>query len=289
MYMEYYGLAADPFRLAADQHNLYSHKSLRKARSYLQYGLQMSEGIVLVTGVSGTGKSTLVHGLVTGELGIPLDPVVIACTGYDGAELLRHYAGILTGTDIPPGIPDALNAITHSLIQVKTEGKKALLVLDEAHQLTDDALHKLLHLANLKFEGEELVQIHLVGLPRLRDTILRPEHEQLHQRLVATCKIDTLTPVETAEYITHNLSAAGWNNTPEICPNVYKLIHKTSMGIPRWINLICSRLMLHGMTKEKQKLELPDVCEVLRELINEDLLPAKVRSTNQKDGSLKAA
>lgn len=281
MYKDYYGLTADPFRLAANQVNLYSHRSLGKARSYLQYGLQMSEGIVLVTGESGTGKSTLIDGLVTEDLGIQLDPVVIECTNYTGSELLRNYASILTETNMSLEIPEALNAITHALIQIKSQGKKSLLVLDEAHQLTEDALLKLVHLANLKINGEQLVQILLAGLPILRDTILRPEHEQLHQRLVATCNIEPLTAAETEEYIVHNLTAVGWKGTPEICPKVFKLIHNTSMGIPRWINLNGSRLMLHGMTNKKQSLELPDVCEVLCELLSEDLLPATVRRNNQ--------
>ena len=287
--MEYYGLTSDPFRLDADQVNLYSHKTLNKARSYLQYGLQMSEGIVLVTGESGTGKSTLINSVVTDDLQIQLDPVVMECTNYTGSELLRNYASILSGTNTSANIPEALNTITHLLLQIKSEGKKALLVLDEAQQLTDDALFKLLQLANLKINGEQLVQIHLVGLPQLRDTILRPEHEQLHQRLVATCSIEPLTAVETEQYIVHCLTAAGWDGTPKISRQVFKLIHNTSLGIPRWINLSGSRLLLHGMANEKKNLELSDVCEVLRELLSEDLLPSKVRRINQKDGKTQAA
>ncbi|MDB4223193.1 AAA family ATPase [Granulosicoccus sp.] len=289
MYMEYYGLTADPFRLTADRENLYSHRTLSKARSYLQYGLQMSEGIVLVTGESGTGKSTLINSVVTDDLQIRLDPVVIECSNYTGGKLLSNYASILSGTNTSANIPEALNTITHLLLQIKSEGKKALLVLDEAQQLTDDALFKLLQLANLKINGEQLVQIHLVGLPQLRDTILRPEHEQLHQRLVATCSIEPLTAVETEQYIIHCLTSAGWNGTPRISRQVFKLIHNTSLGIPRWINLSGSRLLLHGMANEKQNLELSDVCEVLRELLSEDLLPSKVRRINQKDGKTQAA
>lgn len=289
MYMEYYGFTADPFRLAADQANLYSHKTFGKARSYLQYGLQMNEGILLVTGESGTGKSTLINTVVADELGIELDPVIMECSNYTGSELLRNYAAILSGTDIAQEVPEALNTIAHLLIQIKSEGKKPLLVLDEAHNLTDDALFKLVQLANLQVNNEQLVQIHLVGLPRLRDIILRPEFEQLHQRMVATCNIEPLTAVETEEYILHNLTAANWNGTPIMTSKAVKLIHNSSMGIPRWINLNGSRLLLHGMTKQKHTLDLTDVCEVLCELLSEDLLPARIRSINQKAGKLRAA
>jgi len=231
---------------------------------------------VLVTGDIGTGKTTLINSLLKDDIGIQLDPVVIECADYTGIELLRNYAAILSGDSLPPEqleLPETLNTISHLLMQTKAEGKKALLVLDDAHQLSDDALQKLLHLTNLKVNGQQLLKIQLVGLPNLRDTILRQEHEQLHQRLAATCSIEPLTLLETAEYIIHNLKEAGWKGNPRIDPKVFKVIHNTSMGIPRWINLNASRLMLHGMINEKQSLELPDICEVLCELLREDLLP----------------
>ena len=237
MYTEYYGFSADPFRLAADYHNLYSHQSLAKAQSYLQYGLQVGEGIILVSGDSGTGKTTLVDIAVTQAAGASLDPVIVECSDYSGQDLLSHYATILSGEDSKVDIPDALNIVTHSLMQAKSEGKRSLLVLDEAHRLQPDALQKLALLNNLRFSGEQLVQIFLVGNPTLRQTLLQPEFENLHQRLVATCRIEALTRSETKEYILHNLTAVKWNGSPAIDPTVFSAIHKTSLGIPRWINL----------------------------------------------------
>jgi len=290
MYTEYYGFSADPFRLAADHQNLYSHQSLVKARSYLQYGLQVGEGIILMTGDSGTGKTTLVETVVNEQMGASLDPVVVECSDYSGQELLAHYASILSGEDVKADVPDSLNVITHALMQAHSEGKKSLLVLDEAQQLDQDALSKLTLLSNLRFEGEQLVQIFLIGRHSLRETLLQPELEHLHQRLVATCRLRRLSTAETKEYVVHKLTAVDWTGSPAISPNVFAAIHKTSMGIPRWINLICSRLMLHGMVNQKDILDLPDVCEVLRDMIQEDLLPAAVRSANTaKSASLKAA
>jgi type II secretory pathway predicted ATPase ExeA len=290
MYTEYYGFSADPFRLTADNNNLYSHQSLVKARSYLQYGLQIGEGIVLLTGGSGTGKTTLVETVVNEELDANLDPVIVECVDYSGQELLQHYASILSGEDINADIPDALNIITHSLVEARSQGKQCLLVLDEAHQLQQDALNKLTLLSNLRVEGHHLLQMFLVGQQELRETMLKPELEHLHQRLVATCRIKRLRSEETKEYIVQSLATVGWNGTPAISPTVFAAIHKTSMGIPRWINLICSRLMLHGMVNQLDVLDLPDVCEVLRDLLQEDLLPAAVRQANRaKSASLKAA
>ncbi|OED38090.1 hypothetical protein AB833_20565 [Chromatiales bacterium (ex Bugula neritina AB1)] len=218
-----------------------------------------------------------------------LDTVVVECTDYSGMELLRHYGRVLVDSEIKPEISEALNAITYGLIQAVSEGKKCLLVLDQAHELSEDALRKLVLLANLKVDGSPLLQIFMVGQPALRQTLLQPEYEALHQRLVATCNLDRFTAEETREYIIHNLTACGWQGTPEICPNVFSIIHQTSMGMPRWINLIGSRLLLQGMINEKEKIGLPDTCEVLRELLNEDLLPETVRRANLKDAKLKVA
>jgi len=289
MYTEYYGFSADPFRPSADNQNLYSHQSFAKTRSYLHYGLQAGEGITLVTGHSGTGKTTLVESIINEEIGANLDPVVLECADYTGQELLGFYATVLCGEEIKSDIPDTVNFITHALIKIRSEGRQALLVLDEAQELQPEALNKLTLLNNLRYAGEQLVQIFLVGRPGLRETLLLPELEHLHQRLVATCRIKRLTAAETKDYILHKLAAVDWTGTPEFNQNVFPAIQKTSMGIPRWINLIASRVMLHGMVNQKDVIELPDVCEVLRELVQEDLLPAEVRSANNSDtASLKA-
>jgi type II secretory pathway predicted ATPase ExeA len=290
MYTEYYGFTADPFRITADTQNLYSHQSLVKARSYLQYGLQVGEGMVLMTGESGTGKTTLVESVVGSEADSSLDPICIECSDYTGQELLSLYATVLAGEDVKADVPDALNIITHTLVEAQSEGKRSLLVLDEAQQLQHDALDKLTLLSNLRYGGEQLLQIYLLGRNSLRDTLLLPEFENLHQRLMATCRLKRLSSSETKEYILHKLTAVDWTGSPAISPNVFAAIHKTSMGIPRWINLISSRLLLHGMVNEKDVLDLPDVCEVLRDMLQEDLLPAEVRRANTaKSASLKAA
>ena len=282
MYHEYYGLTSDPFRLATEPVMFYSNKSVRKARSYLQYGLQAGDGMVLVTGVSGIGKTSLIREFIKDIPGIQLEPIIIQCTHCTARELLANYAALLTGKRIytDTEFSETLNLITHALIKVKADNKTALLILDDAHQLTDETLTTLKHLADLKLKGKHLVQLHLVGLPKLRDTILRRGHEQIHQRLGATCRIEPLTDLEGTEYIVRNLTAAGWRGSPKLCPRACKEINKTSMGIRRWINLSCSRLLLHGMANQKQELDLSDVREVLRELLQEDLLPAEIRSGN---------
>lgn len=282
MYTEYYGLSADPFKIAADYNNLYSQPSFEKARSYLQFGLHSTEGVVVLTGVSGSGKTTLVNSVISMSADLNVSSSVIECTNYTGHQLLGYYARILGSEDSKLEITESLLSIADSLTRLRDQGKKAVLVLDEAQQLTEDALQKLTLLVNLQTAGEQLVQIFLVGRPRLLDKILDPQHELLHQRLVATCRIEPLDAAQTKDYILQNLRATGWNNNPSIASNVYTAVHRSALGNRRWTNLICSRLMLHAIANDRKELELPDLCEVLSDLIEEGLLPQKIRESNLK-------
>ena len=282
MYKEYYGLSADPFRMTTDHSNLYFHPSFTKARSYVQYALHNSEGVVLMTGDPGTGKSSLINSVIESSTDLNVSSAIIECTDYTGAQLLGYYARILGAEEIKPDVTAAIFSISDNLKRLHDLGKRAVLVLDEAQQLTVDALQKLTLLANLQSKGESLVQIFLVGQPSLRETLLHPELEQLHQRLVATCHVERLDVSETKEYILQNLRSANWNNNPAIASNVYTAVHRSSLGIRRWVNLICSRLMLHAIANDCEELELHDLCEVLSDLIREGLLPQQIRETNLK-------
>ena len=113
----------------------------------------------------------------------------------------------------------------------------------------------------------------LVGQEELRQTVLIPELEQLHQRIVAACHLTPLTSDSTAAYIKHRLGRVGWDNDPELSDKIFEPIYRYSLGIPRIVNQICSRLLLHGMVEEKHKLGLEDVREVIDSLNEEQLLP----------------
>lgn len=280
MYMEYYGLSADPFRLTSDFRNLYSQPSLAKASSYLQYGLQSGDGIVLITGKAGVGKTTIVNRVMHDARQISNQASIIECTDFDGAELLNYYARLLGDNSSHQNLTDSIHWITSTLKQLNEQGRQPLLVLDEAHQLSDDALNKLTLLANQQQDGQSLLQIFLIGQPELQDRLNQSEYEQLHQRLIASSEIQPLNVEETFDYISQNLKAAGWKNKPVFSPNVYTEVHRSSLGIRRWINLICSRLMLHAMANNQDELELQDLCEVISDLISEQLLPQQIRESN---------
>ena len=166
-----------------------------------------------------------------------------------------------------------LHDLERFLNQIRMDGKRALLIIDEAQGLPSSALEELRLLTNLQQDNLPLLQIFLVGQEELRKTVLSPGLMQLHQRIVAACHLDPLTVETTGEYIRHRLSQVGWSNDPEFDDRVFEYIHKFSTGIPRLINLICGRLLLHGMVEELHLIEEPHVREVIEALSEEQLLP----------------
>ena len=279
MYQDFYGFTADPFRLSSRGDNLYLHDSYKRAMSYLLYAFHKGEGMVLITGLPGSGKTTLVNEIVAETNDADMPVAVIDCANLAGSDVLELYLEAL-GVIAAPGISNS-RAVRETLVSI-SRNKQPVLMLDDAHLLTDEDLKAVYMLCSSHYLGEPLVQVVMVGHPKLRETILSPGYEQFHQRLVATCNIDALDMSETREYILHKLRSAGWNNNPNFAESVYGAIYRSSLGVPRWVDLICSRMLLNAMASDRKFISLDDICEVIRDLINEDLLPDQVRLSTQK-------
>lgn len=271
MYEVFYNLQAEPFRLSPDYKFCFEHKGYAKARAYMTYAFKRAEGFVMITGRPGTGKTTLINDLVQS---LPKDKVVTAslvCTQLRADDLLKSVA-FSFGID-SKGLDKAelLQSLMILFHQWHGEGRRALLVVDEAQDLSSSAMEELRLLTNIQVGGQPLLQIFLLGQPRLRDLILSAEMEQLHQRIVAASHIEGLAPDETEPYVLHRLQVVGWHGDPAIDGAVYPLIHKFSEGVPRRINLICSRLFLLGSVEQRHAIDLDDVRVVISELQGENL------------------
>ena len=270
----------------ADANSLYLHSSLQKAYSYLQYALHTGEGLVLVTGQPGTGKTALLQHLIKEQSSYDTSFNSVDCAHYSGAELLSKLAsewGIsVTGITMP----QLISAINTHLLQLSITGKRIILLLDEAQFLTDDALEAVRQLSNLSTGGSPLLQIFLVGQPELRERLLKPAFTQLHQRIIATCNMELLSATETREYVIQQLSKAHWQNSDALPASVFNAIHRATLGTPRWINLICNRMMIQAIATDRLQFSLEDICVILQELIGEDLLPEPVRRANQARASV---
>jgi putative secretion ATPase (PEP-CTERM system associated) len=276
MYEEFYGLNREPFRLTPDSGFCFQHSSYKKAKAYMQYALHRGEGFVMITGNPGTGKTTLINDLTSS---LPNEEVVcanIVSTQLQADDLLRMVV-LNFGLDAQT---EHKSKLLHDLEQhlriLHQEGTRPLLIIDEAQDVPRNALEELRLLTNLQDNNKPLLQIFLVGQEGLRKLVLLPQLEQLHQRIIAACHLQPLNQTNTEEYILYRLQEAGWYSDPKFAPEIFPLIYKFSLGIPRWINLICSRMLLHGMVEELHELSIDDALAVLDGLIHEQLLPAEL-------------
>jgi len=271
MYEVFYDFKAEPFRLSPDHRFCYEHKSYAKARAYMAYAFKRAEGFVMITGRPGTGKTTLIGELVESLSKDRVYTANLVCTQLQADDLLKTVAfsfGIAsTGVDKA----DMLQRLTVLLHRWHREGRRALLIVDEAQDLSTSAMEELRLLTNIQIGGQPLLQIFLLGQPELRDLILSPAMEQVHQRIVAASHIEGLGVEETEAYVVHRLAVVGWRGDPAIDRGIFPLIHKFSEGVPRRINLICSRLFLLGSVEQRHDIRVEDVRVVITELQAENL------------------
>ncbi len=274
MYEHFYQLTAEPFRLSPDHRFSFSHYSYKKAKTYMQYAFQRAEGFVMITGRPGTGKSTLVNDLIASMAGQHVDVAKMVCTQLEANDMLRMVANafkIRTAGVEKSTILQNLGAV---LSANHRAGKRTLLIVDEAQDLSQTAMEELRLLTNLQIKSQPLLQIFLLGQQQLLTLMQQPEMEQVQQRLVAVCRIEPLKEEETKAYIIHRLRKSGWQGNPLISDAIYPIVHRVSEGIPRRINLVCSRLLLHGCVEELDRIGVADMKLVLSELQNEQLVPA---------------
>jgi general secretion pathway protein A len=286
MYESFFGLTGKPFQLNPDPSFYYGSRGHKRAFAYLEYGLYQSEGFIVITGEIGAGKTTIVRNLLE-----QLDPekvvaAQIVSTQLDADDLLRAI-GVAFGLQVRSVNKAVLLAsIEAFLCQLATEKKRALLVVDEAQNLTKRAMEELRMLSNFQFGDQALLQSFLVGQPELRQLMQSSELQQLRQRVIASYHLGPLDVAETQAYIEHRLRHVGWNNDPEFAPACFDLIHGLSGGIPRRINSLCNRLLLSAFLSEKHSIDVADV-EAVADELNDELGPtAKEASVTVAGGKL---
>ncbi len=269
MYEAFYGLTGKPFQLNPDPSFYFGSKQHRRAKAYLEYGVQRNEGFIVITGEVGAGKTTIVRGLLES---LDTNAVVAAnlvSTQLDAEDTLR-MVGAAFGVGVKDmSKSDLLMSLEAFLVTQISQGKRCLLIVDEAQNLTARAVEELRMLSNFQFGKQALLQTFLVGQPEFREILQNPNMQQLRQRVTATCHIGPMDKDETRGYMEHRLKCVGSQGRPSFDGAAYEAIHKASGGIPRRINSVCDRLLLLGFLGEKDTITADDVNEVVAEMHEE--------------------
>lgn len=289
MYEDFYGLTGKPFQTNPDPSFYFGSRQHRRAMAYLEYGLHRNEGFIVITGEVGAGKTTLVQSLLS-----KLDPdkfiaAHLVSTQLDADNALRLVASVFGLPTAAETKADLLVALEAFLVSVYRAGKRCLLVVDEAQNLSMQAVEELRMLSNFQLNTHALLQSFLVGQPEFRYTLQSPQLTQLRQRVIAACHIGPMDANETQAYIEHRLTHCGWTNCPTFTPDAFPAIHEGSGGVPRRINAICDRLLLSGFLSNIKTFSESEVFEVVREIEGETLAPRLAPSLGGGANTLPAA
>ena len=277
MYDEFYGFTARPFQLTPDPAFYFESLTHRKALSYLGYGLNQGEGFIVITGEVGAGKSTLVAHLMATIDPERLTAAQVVTTALDGDEIIHVVAQafglMIDGNDKAT----ALAGIEGLLHAEARGGRRCLLVVDEAQNLSIEAIEELRMLSNFQLGSQPLLQTLLLGQPEFRDLLQSsPELEQLRQRVIATHHLDAMEADEVRPYMEHRLGLVGWTGRPSIADEVYPALYTASKGVPRRVNQIANRLFLMAGVEEAEHIDAALFQRVLAEVESDTgLAPAR--------------
>jgi len=263
MYESFYGFTIKPFLLAPNPDFFYLSPKHENALTYLEYGLMERLGFILLTGEIGTGKTTLIR-YILNKVEADIETAVIYNTNVSSDQLLSM---ILSEFEIDPGVvgkAQTLDILYRFLIETFAKNKRALLVIDEAQNLSRDALEEVRMLSNIQSDDQMLLQIMLVGQPELKARLKGSDLAQLNQRINVTCHLSALTREETAGYIAFRLVKAG-GKLEIFTPTAVDLIYKASGGIPRTINLLCDTALVYGFADELSTIDVPVIEQVIQD------------------------
>jgi putative secretion ATPase (PEP-CTERM system associated) len=266
MYESFFRLRGKPFQLTPDPQFFYDSRGHKRAMSYLRYGLLQGEGFIVVTGDVGAGKTTLIRSLLRT---LPGDKVVAAqlvSTQVDADDVLRLVCAAYRLPHEGQSKAALLQNLERYFNSLAREGKRALLFVDEAQNLTARAVEELRMLSNFQVGERWMMQTFLLGQPEFRAILQSPELQQLRQRVIAQYHLGPLDEAETRAYVEHRLRHVGWQDDPHFDADAFVAIHDSTGGIPRRINTLCDRLLLAAYLEERRTIGRKDVDDVVSEI-----------------------
>ena len=254
MYTSFFGLNEKPFAITPDPRYLFMSERHGEALAHLVYGVTESGGFMQLTGEVGTGKTTLVRTLLQNKLPTNADVAVVLNPRLSVIEFLETICeelGILAPEN-RGSVKALVDSLNQQLLKAHAEGRRVILVVDEAQNLSRDVLEQVRLLTNLETSKQKLLQIILIGQPELRDLLAREDLRQLAQRITGRYHLEPLSRDETAQYIEHRLRVAG--ALGEVFDSSAKReVFRLTQGVPRLINVICDRALLGAYSKETRR------------------------------------
>ena len=278
MYNDHFQFREAPFSITPDPGFVYMSPRHREALGHLLYGTGRHGGFVQLTGEVGTGKTTIVRTLLAQELE-QVDVAVILNPRQSESEFVASICDELhVEPPAEPSLKTCIDALNQHLLKTHAAGRRTVLIIDEAQNLSPDVLEQVRLLTNLETHKEKLLRIMLVGQPELSELLARPDLRQVSQRITARFHLTPLSDAETGDYIRHRLRVAG-GDTALFTPAAVQLIHRLSGGVPRLINVICDRALLGCYAEGTRSVTPPFVKAAAREALGSDaVIPVARRS-----------
>jgi general secretion pathway protein A len=285
MYKEFFGLRANPFNVNPDPRYLFLTRHTEEALACLTYGIQSRKGFVLLTGEVGTGKTTLINKLLEWLRAQQVPTAFVFNSRMNVPQFLDYMMadfGIPCDTRSKSQI---LLRLYNWLLERYRAGETAVLIVDEAQNLSEEVLEEIRMMTNLETFTEKLLQIILVGQTELEQKLKQPNLRQLRQRLTLRAKTHPLTAEETRAYVLQRLRIAGSNGQPIFDPDALAAVHHYSNGIPRVVNLVCEHSLVSAFVDQQKVINADIVDAVARDFDlgdNHGVLPASMPAPPEK-------
>lgn len=273
MYQRFFGLRESPFNVNPDPRYLYLTRQIQEALAGLTYGIQNRKGFILLTGEVGTGKTTLLNRLLDWLRG---QRVATAYIFNSRLEVNHLFDFMMADFEISYESREKshlLLRLNQWLLERYRAGETAVLIIDEAQNLSPEVLEEIRLLTNLETSTEKLLQIVLTGQPELEEKLKIPQLRQLRQRITLRCRTTALSLEETFGYIAERLRIAGASGDPIFSKEAIQTVHLYSRGIPRVINLLCEHAMINAYVDSIRPVPAHLVEEVAREFQLDEIAP----------------
>jgi general secretion pathway protein A len=278
MYKSYFGLKENPFNVNPDPRYLFLTKQIEEALTGLMYGIQTKKGFITLTGEVGTGKTTLVNRLLDWLHQRRTRTAFLFNSRMNSNQLFDFILAEFEIACDTRSKSQQLMKLNQWLLERFRAGETAVLVVDEAQNLTYPVLEEIRLLTNLETSTEKLLQIVLSGQPELEEKLKLPQLRQLRQRIMLRCKTSPLTKEQTHDYIVERLRIAGASGAPIFSEEAVETVHLYSLGIPRVINLLCEHSLVNAFVEQQRPIQPKIVEEVALEFQLDEVEPVPSNS-----------